>query len=315
MNKVETTECIVTRFRSKRKNIAEKEKNEFVFNSGKKKMKVEDTVDDNTEGLSEHGLDDSFVNNEAEGYTKTVISKFEEAYDEEVNITQDNDDEDDKFKITKSKSGMLRAPEAVIKALRKLERKSKDKSYLTKLKSSKQKKFGVHIKDFYAECVLCGKGCNADVIKCMLCLERINSKDFNEHTLSEHQYYTQKRCWVSCASIFTPVVTGELKNRIIANQISCKEETQDMEDVRIYKCNLCDFHTDTYAVSEELVDAIKSHMRMSHKLTYVYPCLFCGDVFRNPGTKREHQHYCGGGGPLNCEVCSIMYNILSTHDS
>lgn len=237
----------------------------------------------------------------------TLASKENQSKENEMATEGDGSTVKDKKTV---KSGKLRAPENIIAIMRKLERRAKKKELERSLVLQQMTEFGMevgseHFNDILIKCISCEDGtCQAANVKCLLCLERVPNSEFLQHLQTDHPFFKHKVCWVSCAYKVTPIIMGDKRDRIIAKKLlvsnkSCDTKEHDSSKIEIFKCSLCE-------ICVETMSELRYHMKSCHEISSVYPCKVCWDVFKNPGNKREHAHYCEGGSPLKCDLCHAL---------
>ena len=206
-------------------------------------------------------------------------------------------------------------PRDVIKKLKMLEKRSKEhrksarhvskenknvrRNMSTEHNTSQNKEqeiVPVKNEDLIIKCMTCGLECSAAFVKCLLCFERLPRDTMRHHMAIDHQFYSHVTCWMTCSYRHNAAVIGELKDRILAKKVCNVSGSEDLETSAVFQCSLCEHRE---ATEEEM----KDHLIMMHEIKKCYMCQTCGDMFKNPGTKREHRHYCSGGEPMKCDQC------------
>ena len=136
-------------------------------------------------------------------------------------------------------------------------------------------------------CLVCGEDkCSKRFVKCVLCQRTVLS----QLSHMKHHPFTPEHRWV---------VTCDHNDETVADFVRAERIYHGRKMRTAIKCNVCKTFM-SHGVKEMSV-----HMGHYHPDEDCYRCVHCSSFMANSLEARDHEHYCGGGQLITCQLCDV----------
>ena len=151
-----------------------------------------------------------------------------------------------------------------------------------------------------SKCMTCGSHCLAEKVKCAYCYLVVDKSE--EHMEEMHPFTPKSSSWVYNCRFLSKTAVKQHR-WLISTKIRVKGSARGRKST-VHRCLLC-------SVKVVTQKELQHHMKKHHR-SYVSTCKVCESGFRSSRYRKDHEHFCEGGGLVECSLCSAVPGSFKT---